>query len=239
MAADVAVALAEEECEVQEHVPVQALWTVNRSWLARSPQRHQHFIPVRRGSDRFTRIPIASRLHRFNFSVGALLLLLMVFATLIFFAHLLMNNGPPPTVLINNGSGSGNVSFSDSPTPSPLVAAKLVVQDYYRFWDNRNYQAAYDLLQMNYRQQHPFSTLLADYQHIQYACASIDGIIQLQGGAFQVTVTDTAIEEVPSEEGVVTNQYRVVYVVDQEQGMWKLAPVRLALVSMHGSCHAP
>ncbi|MGH2496784.1 MAG: serine/threonine protein kinase [Ktedonobacteraceae bacterium] len=237
MVSDVAVALEEEEYEVQEHVSVQTPWTARRKWPACSPQRLQHAIPVRRGGDWFTRIPIASRPHRFNSSLGGLLVLLIAFAALIFFAHLLMNNGSPSTFFINNGPR--DVSVSDSPTPSPLTAARVAVQDYYQFWIGRNYQAAYDLLQVNYRQHHPFSTLLADYEHTQYACVSIDGIVQLQDGVFQVMVTDNAIEEAPSEGGVVTNQYRIVYVVDQEQDMWKLALVRLALVSTHGSCHAP
>jgi hypothetical protein len=105
-------------------------------------------------------------------------------------------------------------------------------------WNSRNYQAAYQLLQASYRQKFPFQTLLADYQHTHYACIAIENTMLLNNGSVQITVIDNAIEDAPSAQGTVVNRYRIIFIVSQEQGIWKLAPEHLTLESTHGICHA-
>ncbi len=92
---------------------------------------------------------------------------------------------------------------------------------------------------MSYQQRFPYQVLLTDYQHTHYACITIEDAAILNDSSIQVTVTDNAIEDAPSGQGTVINRYRVVYIVDQEQGMWKLAPESLLLESTHGTCHTP
>lgn len=233
MAEDLARAIRAEGLDV-EKIASSPLHTTT----VPDPSSHRQQIPhqqttIGNRGPLFQSIPLLNRLSPLASILTILLSLVLVSVIIIIFANLFMGNTSPPT----------SISFfyppADSPTPSPLVIGKETVQQYYMYWNSRNYQAAYNLLQMNYQQKYPFKTLLADYEHTQYACTTIDDTTSLNNVSIQVSITDNAIEDAPSGQGTVINRYRVVYIVSQEQNTWKLAPEQITLESTHGTCNAP
>lgn len=121
---------------------------------------------------------------------------------------------------------------------TPIEAAKAAVEQYYAYWNSGNYQSAYNLLQADYRARNSYNLLLADYKHTHHACVTIDSVTLLNDGSVQVAVTDNAIEDNPSGTGTVTNRYTLDFIARQEQGIWKLTPMNLKLVSTQGVCQA-
>jgi len=208
------------------------------SWTETERAFHYDRVPHQQASSNykdvlFRSLPLLSRLPRFASISIAIVLVLLVFVAIGIFANPFIQRTPTTTNIIFFPSST------DSPTPSSIETAKEAVQAYYLDWNSRNYQAAYQLLQMSYQQRFPYQVLLTDYQHTHYACITIEDAAILNDSSIQVTVTDNAIEDAPSGQGTVINRYRVVYIVDQEQGMWKLAPESLLLESTHGTCHTP
>ncbi len=119
---------------------------------------------------------------------------------------------------------------------TPTDAAKAAVEQYYAYWNSGNYQAAYNLLQADYRTRNSFQSLLTDYKHTHHACITIDSVTLLNDGSVRVAVTDNATED--NATGTVTNRYTLDFIAGQEQGEWKLTPENLKLVSTHGVCQA-
>lgn len=124
------------------------------------------------------------------------------------------------------------------PTPklSPQDQAAATVQQYYTNWNNKDYQAAYNLLQASYQQIHPFNLLLPDYQQAHHVCIAITSTKLLQNGTVQVLVSANVIEDAPSG-GTVISLYYVIFDVQQVQNSWKLAPSSLRRDATPGVCH--
>lgn len=126
-----------------------------------------------------------------------------------------------------------------SSTAGDVEQARASVNDYYSNWNNNNYSATYDLLSSDYQKKNPYSILLPAYQHTHHSCVIIDNASLQPDGSVQVQVTDNAVEDPPSGGGTVINIYQVDFTVKQEQGIWKITPTLIKLLSTHGKCTSP
>jgi serine/threonine protein kinase len=123
--------------------------------------------------------------------------------------------------------------------PTPVEQARATVNQYYSYWNDGNYSAAYGLLGSDYRSKNPYAKLLPSYEHTHRACVTIDSATLQPDGSVDVQVTDNAIEDPPSGGRPVVNVYQVDFTVNQEQGQWKITRAQLNLIATNGVCQSP
>lgn len=127
-------------------------------------------------------------------------------------------------------------------TSTPAQQANATVLQYYDYWNQRNFHAAYNLLDPMYRMEpgHSFDEELHNYEITHYSCVTINRTIPNDsGGGFKVYVTDNAIEDNQPGPGTIINLYTLDYIVVQEQGSWKLNPENLISNYNKGTCQPP
>jgi hypothetical protein len=122
---------------------------------------------------------------------------------------------------------------SPVPTPTatatPTQQARDVVQQYYDYWNQRNYHAAYNLLGAEYQKAYPYNSLLMSYENTEHAEITFDSVTQLPNDTFKIVVTDHAAEK-DASGGTVKHVYQVTYTVGQENSTWKILNVTVQII---------
>ncbi|GHO77267.1 hypothetical protein KSD_50380 [Ktedonobacter sp. SOSP1-85] len=137
----------------------------------------------------------------------------------------------PPTILQQQ-----DLTLQSSSASNDLDEAKVVVEQYYQNWEQKNYQEAYALLDPSYQQQYSYQTLLPYYRHTHKSCVNLGQATRISTTQTRVDVTDNAIEDNLADGGTATNRYAGYFIVSQQGNVWKLTPY-LHLQSIHGTCY--
>lgn len=125
-------------------------------------------------------------------------------------------------------------------TPFSIVQAQHVVQKYYTDWNNKDYTAAYALLDSTYQRNNSYAALLPDYQHTHFVCLSIDSATALPDGTIQVFITDNAIEDNMSNlDQQVVHLYTGYYIVRGQATGLTIEPHLSIQSGQVGSCAGP
>lgn len=148
---------------------------------------------------------------------------------------LLLSNQPTNKPIVFTQGTTNNIT---APTPDAIQQAKNTVMLYYTSWAKHDYAAAYALLDASYQAKNSYSSSLKDYQQTHQICLTIDGATTQADGTIKVTITDNAVEDLPTGPGTATNIYQGFFLAKHEAAGWKLTP-ELHLTSINGSCLHP
>ena len=117
------------------------------------------------------------------------------------------------------------------PTPTPIVSptvlsasdsARTVMVEYYNDINAQNYQAAYNLWGNDFQSTHSLSGFEAGYAHTRHDDLTINSLTPLADGTVSTDITIKATEDSSTGTGTVVSIYHGVYIVGQENGVWKL-----------------
>lgn len=117
-----------------------------------------------------------------------------------------------------------------SPTPTPIVSptalsasdhARAVMNEYYNDINTQNYQGAYNLWSNDFQSTHKLSDFEAGYAHTRHDDLTINSLTPLADGTISTDITIKATEDAASG-GTVVSVYHGIYIVGQENGVWKI-----------------
>ena len=124
---------------------------------------------------------------------------------------------------VEKGQLRQNTTTQQSPASIQAQQAQDTVLEYYRRWNQTDYQDAYLLLSSAYRANHSYNSLLPSYIATHYSSIQIVSVTHLSPNSFNVAITDTATEE--DTPGVITvHVYKGYYTATLENGSWNLYP---------------
>ena len=141
---------------------------------------------------------------------------------------LLLLLGTMAAVALNPGLLKG--ILGRSPTPTPIVTptvlsasdhARAVMVEYYNDINAQNYQGAYNLWGNDFQSTHQFSDFEAGYAHTRHDDLTINSLTPVADGTVSVDITLKATEDTTGG-GTVVSTYHGVYIVGQENGVWKI-----------------
>jgi hypothetical protein len=101
--------------------------------------------------------------------------------------------------------------------------AQDTVLQYYKYWNQGDYQDAYYLLSPDYRKHNSYDSLLPSYIATKNTSIQIDSVTPLPDGSFNVAIIDTATEE-DTPGTLTTHIYNGYYTVTPKSGSWQLYP---------------
>ena len=101
--------------------------------------------------------------------------------------------------------------------------AQDTVLQYYKYWNQGDYQDAYYLLSPDYRKHNSYDSLLPSYIATKNTSTQIDSVTPLPDGSFNVAIIDTATEE-DTPGTLTTHIYNGYYTVTPKSGSWQLYP---------------
>jgi serine/threonine protein kinase len=107
-----------------------------------------------------------------------------------------------------------------TPTPSPVDQAQAMVQQYYSYINQQDYQDAYNLWGADYQSTHSYSQFASGFANTRRDDLTINSSTQLDDGTVKVVITLYATED--STTGPVTKTFQGYYIVGIENGAWKL-----------------
>ena len=113
-------------------------------------------------------------------------------------------------------------SPTSTPTLTPSQQATVVVQKYYDDINNRDYQAAYNLLGSNFQSSHPYNQFASGYANTVHDNLTTGTVTTLYDGTFNVPATVVATEKNTSGQGTHQSTYQGYYIVGQENGSLKI-----------------
>ncbi len=112
------------------------------------------------------------------------------------------------------------VTPTPTPTPSPVDQAQAVIQQYYSYINQQDYQDAYNLWGADYQSTHSYSQFASGFANTRRDDLTINSSAQLDDGTVKVVITLYATED--STTGPVTKTFQGYYIVGIENGNWKL-----------------
>jgi hypothetical protein len=141
---------------------------------------------------------------------------------------LLLLLGTIAAVALNPGLLKGILGRGPTPTPivSPTVLtasdhARAVMNEYYNDINTQNYQGAYNLWGNDFQNTHKLSDFEAGYAHTHHDDLTINSLTPLADGTVSADITIKATEDAASG-GTVVSVYHGIYIVGQENGVWKI-----------------
>ena len=132
---------------------------------------------------------------------------------------------PPatPTPVVHT---TPTATSTPSPTPTtaltPSQQATLLVQNYYTDINNRDYQAAYNLLGSNFQSSHPYNQFASGYANTVHDNLTTGTVTTLSDGTYNVPATVVATENNTSGQGTHQSTYQGYYIVGRENGSLKI-----------------
>ena len=121
--------------------------------------------------------------------------------------------------------------FFGGPTPTPIVTptvltasdhARAVMNNYYNDINTQNYQGAYNLWGNDFQSTHKLSDFEAGYAHTHHDDLTINSLTPLADGTISADITIKATEDDSTGTGTVISVYHGIYIVGQENGVWKI-----------------
>jgi hypothetical protein len=142
---------------------------------------------------------------------------------------LLLLLGTMATVALNPGLLKGILGRSPTPTsivsPTVLSAsdhARAIMNAYYNDINAQNYQGAYNLWGNDFQNTHKLSDFEAGYAHTRRDDLTINSLTPLADGTVSADITIKATEDSSTGTGTVVSVYHGIYIVGQENGVWKI-----------------
>ncbi len=113
-----------------------------------------------------------------------------------------------------------------TPTPvitqtvlSPSDHARLLMQDYYRAINARDYQGAYNMWGSNFQSTNTYNSFAAGFANTLHDDLTINSTNPLANGTISMDITLRATENLAS--GTRVSTYHGIYIIGQENGAWK------------------
>ena len=131
-------------------------------------------------------------------------------------------NTPTPTAQATTAAITPTTAPTLTPTLPPAQQAQSVVQQYYDDINNRDYQAAYNLLGAANQSSQPYGQFSSGYAHTRHDTITFNSITPQNDGTVTVIITLQALEDAKSGTGTQMSTYHLSYVVGQENGAWKM-----------------
>ena len=116
-------------------------------------------------------------------------------------------------------------------TPTPSQQATVVVQHYYDYINNRDYQAAYRLLGSQFQSSQPYDQFASGYAHTEHDNLTTGTVTALSDGTFNVPAIIVATEDNVPGPGTHQSTYQGYYIVGQENGTLKILSANFSKVA--------
>jgi hypothetical protein len=145
--------------------------------------------------------------------------LLLILGAMVVFA--LKQNGIIGGTNTRSGTGGGNTLDQQ---------AQTLIQQYYTYINNKDYQDAYNLWKYDPNRQ-TYAAFSQGFAHTRHDDITFDNATTLNDGTAKVSVTLTATEDASSGTGTQTSVYKGYYIVGPENGALKILSGQLNQVS--------